>query len=78
MLGFDVSERTVSRLMPRRPADPAPRHLIFDNDREYGNDVLAVIEHLGIQRKQITPYGPRQNGVAERWVETVRRACSTM
>jgi transposase InsO family protein len=145
MLGFDVSERTVSRMMPRRPADPearqrwrnflcnhrevlaamdfftvptatfrvlyvffvihharrtvlhvrvtehptaawiiqqlreafaydaAPRHLIFDNDKKYGANVLAVIEHLGIRRKQITPYSPWQNGAAERWVATVRR-----
>ena len=48
-------------------------YLIFDNDKKYGDVVLAVIEHMGIQRKQITPHSPWQNGVAERWVETVRR-----
>jgi transposase InsO family protein len=145
MIGFDVSERTVSRIMPRRPPDPeaqqrwrnflrnhrevlaamdfftvptatfrvlyvffvihhsrrtvlrvratehptggwiiqqlreafaydaAPHHLVFDNDKKYGTDVLSVIKHMGIRRKQITPYSPWQNGVAERWVETVRR-----
>jgi len=145
MLRFDVSERTVSRMMPRRPPDPearqrwrnflrnhrdvlaamdfftvptatfrvlyvffvihharrtvlhvrvtehptagwivqqlreafpydtVPRYLIFDNDKKYGTDGLAVIEHMGIRRKQITPHSPWQNGVAERWVETVRR-----
>jgi transposase InsO family protein len=145
MIGFDVSERTVSRIMPRRPHHPeaqqrwrnflrnhrdvlaamdfftvptatfgvlyvffvihhsrctvlhvratehptggwiiqqlreafaydaAPRHLVFDNDKKYGTDVLAVIEHMGIRRKQITPYSPWQNGVAERWVETLRK-----
>jgi len=145
MLGFDVSERTVSRFMPRRPFDPdarqrwrnflrnhrevlaamdfftvptatfrvlcvffvihharrtvlpvrvtehptgtwiirqlreafpfdsAPRYLIFDNDKKAGADIRAVIEHMGIRRKQITPYSPWQNGVAERWAETVRR-----
>ena len=145
MLGFDVSERTVSRMMPRRPPDPearqrwrnflrnhrevlaamdfftvptatfrvlyvffvihharrsvlhvrvtehptagwiiqqlreafpfdsVPLYLIFDNDKKYGTEVLAVIEHMGIRRKQITPYSPWQNGAAERWVETVRR-----
>jgi len=136
MLGFDVSERTVSRMMPRRPADPearqrwrnflrnhrevlaatfrvlyvffvihhprrtvlhvhvtehpsgtwiiqqlreafpfdsTPRYLIFDNDKKYGAEVLAVIEHMEIRRKQITPYSPWQNGATERWVETVRR-----
>jgi len=145
MLGFDVSERTVSRSMPKRPPDPearqrwrdflrnhrevlaamdfftvptatfrvlyvffvihharrtvlhvrvtehstrgwiiqqlreafayeaAPRYLIFDNDKKYGTDVLAVIEHMGIGRKQITPCSAWQNGAAERWVQTVRR-----
>ena len=145
MLGFDVSERTVSRMMPRRPPDPearqrwrnflrnhrevlaamdfftvptatfrvlyvffvihharrsvlhvrvtehptagwivqqlreafpydaVPRYLIFDNDKKYGAEVLAVIEHMGIRRKQITPCSPWQNGAAERWVETARR-----
>jgi len=145
MLGFDVSERTISRFMPRRPSDPesrqrwrnflrnhrevlaamdfftvptatfrvlyvffaihharrtvlhvrvtehptaawiiqqlreafaydaVPRYLIFDNDKKYGTAVLAVIEHMGIGRKQITPYSPWQNGVAERWVETAGR-----
>jgi len=71
MLGFDVSERTVSRMMPRRPADPEARErwrTFLRNHRE----VLAVIEHMDIRRKQITPYSPWQNGAAERWVETVR------
>ena len=53
--------------------DAVPRHLIFDNDKKYGADVLAVIEHMGIRRKQLTPYSPWQNGAAERWVATVRR-----
>jgi transposase InsO family protein len=145
MLGFDASERSVSRMMPRRPPDPearqrwrnflrnhrevlaamdfftvttatfrvlyvffvihharrsvlhvrvtehptagwiiqqlreafaydaVPRYLIFDNDKKYGTDVLAAIEHMGLRRKRITPHSPWQNGAAERWVETVRR-----
>ena len=55
------------------PYDAVPRYLIFDNDKKYGDGVLAVIAHMGIRRKQITPHSPWQNGVAERWVETVRR-----
>ena len=54
------------------PFDSAPLYLIFDNDKKYGTDVLAVIEHMDIRRKQITPYSPWQNGAAERWVATVR------
>ena len=55
------------------PHDAVPRYLIFDNDKKYGDAVLEVIAHMGIRRKQITAYSPWQNGVAERWVETVRR-----
>jgi hypothetical protein len=53
--------------------DTVPRYLVFDNDKTYGSEVLAVIEHMGIGREQITPCSPWQNGVAERWVESVRR-----
>ena len=55
------------------PYDAVPRCLIFDNDKKYGDAGLEVIEHVSIRRKQITPHSPWQNGVAERWVETVRR-----
>jgi len=53
--------------------DAVPRCLVLDNDKKYGPDVLAVIEHMGIRRKQITPHSPWPSGVAERWVVTVRR-----
>ena len=55
------------------PYDAVPKYLIFDNDKKYGDGVLAVIANMGIRRRQITPYSPWQNGVAKRWVETVRR-----
>ena len=58
------------------PYDAVPRYLIFDNDKKYGDGVLAVIANMGIRRKQITPHSPWQNGLAERWVETVRRSTS--
>jgi transposase InsO family protein len=63
----------IQQLRDDFPLDSLPRYLIFDNDKKYATDVLAVIEHMGIRRKQITPYSSWQNGVAERWVATVRR-----
>jgi putative transposase len=63
----------VQQLREAFPHDAVPRYLIFDNDKKYGAEVLAVIEHMGIRRRQITPHSPWQNGTAERWVETVRR-----
>jgi hypothetical protein len=44
--------------------DAAPHYLVFDNDKKYGTDVLAVIEHMGIRRKQITPCSPWQKDQA--------------
>lgn len=55
------------------PYDDAPRYLILDRDKKYGDDVLTTIDHMGIQRKPITARSPWQNGVAERWIQTVRR-----
>ena len=42
MLSFDVSERTVSRMMPRRPADPEAQQR-WRNLLRIHREVLAVI-----------------------------------
>ena len=47
MLGFDVSERTISRIMPRRPPDPEARQVwrnVLTNQRE----VLAAMDFLTV------------------------------
>jgi len=143
-LGIDVSERTVARFMPRRPADPikrlrwreflsahrnaiaatdfltvptitfrvlyvlfvidhgrrrvlhvgvtahptaswiaqqlrnsfpdnVPKILILDNDAKFGNEVRRTIRSFGITEKRTSYRSPWQNGVAERWVGSVRR-----
>ena len=58
--------------MPTLPTDPEARQR-WRNFLRNHREVLAVIEHMGIRRKQITPCSPWQNGTAERWVQTVRR-----
>jgi len=63
----------IQQLREALPFDTAPRYLIFDNAKKYGADVLSVIEHMDIRRKQIKPYSAWQNGAAERWVATMRR-----
>jgi hypothetical protein len=55
------------------PATRPPRHPIFDRDAKCGDEVLAAIANMGIRAKQIAARSPWRNGVAERWVETVRR-----
>jgi putative transposase len=145
MLGFEVSERTVSRLMPRRapkpeavqrwmaflrnhrdaiaamdffvvptvtfrvlyvwfviehgrrrivhfhvtdqpdaawvvqqlreafPFDTAPRHLVFDRDGTFSAHVVSTVKSLGTKPTRTSPRSPWQNGVAERWIGSVRR-----
>ena len=145
MLGFEVSERTVSRLMPRRapkpeavqrwmaflrnhrdaiaamdffvvptvtfrvlyvwfviehgrrrivhfhvtdqpdpawvvqqlreafPVDTAPRHLVFDRDGTFSAHIISVVKSFGTKPTPTSPRSPWQNGVAERWIGSVRR-----
>jgi putative transposase len=144
-LGFDVSEVTVSRYMPRRPADPtrqqrwmtflrnhrdgiaamdfftvataelrvlycffviehgrrrvvhvgatftptsawviqqlreafpfdsAPRFLIFDRDSIFSSAVVRFVETLRTKPIRTSFRSPWQNGIAERWIGSVRR-----
>jgi transposase InsO family protein len=53
--------------------DVMPRHLIFDRDSIFSAQVVSTVKSFGIAPKR-TPYrSPWQNGVAERWVGSVRR-----
>ena len=53
--------------------DDSIRFLIHDNDAIFSNRVVDWIEHMGIESKATAYRSPWQNGVAERWVGTVRR-----
>lgn len=51
-----------------------PKVLQSDNGTEFVNDVIvALTENSGIDHRLITPYHPQANGVAERFVQTVKR-----
>jgi putative transposase len=145
MLGFDVSERAVSRYMPKRPTDPqarqgwitflhnhrdvqaamdfftvptvrfrmlyvlfvihharrkilhlnvtanpsaawicqqlreafpydqVPRYLIFDRDSKFDHEVVRTLKGMGVEVVRTAYRSPWQNGVAERWVQSVRQ-----
>jgi hypothetical protein len=150
MLGFEVSERTVSRLMPRRapnpesaqrwmtflrnhrdaiaamdffvvrtltfrvlyiwfaiqhgrrrivhfqvtdhpeaawvaqqlreafPFDTAPRHLVFDRDATFSDQVVSMVRSLGATPTRTAPRSPWQNGIAERGSAASVASSSTM
>ena len=62
----------IQQLREAFPFDSAPRYLIFENDKKYGADVLAVIEHMGIRHKQITPHSPWQKDHASHCTSVAR------
>ena len=57
------------------PWDDAPRYLIRDRDRVYGDMVMRRLRAMGIRDKPIAPGSPWQNGIAERLIGSIRREC---
>ena len=57
------------------PWNEAPRFLIRDRDRIYGDVTLRRIRAMGIRDKPIAPGSPWQNGFAERLIGSIRREC---
>jgi hypothetical protein len=49
-----------------------PRFLIFDRDSKFGGDVVSMAKVMGSQPLRTRFRSPWQNGVAERWVGSVR------
>jgi transposase InsO family protein len=49
------------------------RFLIFDRDSKFSADVVSRVEAMGFQPVRTAFRSPWQNGVAERWIGSVRR-----
>jgi putative transposase len=49
------------------------RFLIFDRDSKFSADVVATVKAIGCRPVRTAFRSPWQNGVAERWVGSVRR-----
>jgi putative transposase len=63
----------VQQLREAFPLDTAPRHLVFDRDATYSAQVVSTVTSLGTKPTRTAPRSPWQNGVAERWIGSVRR-----
>jgi putative transposase len=53
--------------------DQPHRFLIFDRDAKYSSDVVSVVKQNSTEPVRTAFRSPWQNGVAERWVGSVRR-----
>ena len=70
-----TAEWIARQLAEAFPWDEAPRHLIRDRDRIYGNIVTRRMRAMGIRDKPTAPASPWQNGFAERLIGSIRREC---
>ena len=61
------------RLREAFPDDQVPRYLIFDRDGKFGHDITRTLKGMGVKLVRTAFRSPWQNGVAERWVLSVRQ-----
>ena len=78
VLRFDVTDHpaaawVIQQLREAFPFDSAPRHLIFDRDSIFAASVVSAVKAFGIKPARTSYRSPWQNGVAERWIGSVRR-----
>lgn len=57
------------------PWETAPRVLVRDNDKKYGNAFKRTVRAFGIRDRPTSPHSPWQNGFVERVIGTLRREC---
>ena len=55
--------------------EQAPRYLIRDRDRAYGEVFIQRLRSIGIRDRPTSPRSPWQNGYAERLIGSIRREC---
>ena len=53
----------------------APRYIIRDRDRAYGEVLIRRLRAMGIRDRPIAPRSPWQNGHTERFIGSIRRKC---
>jgi transposase InsO family protein len=77
VLHFNVTEHpTTSQQIVEAFLDrDAPRYLLRDRDRVYGDDVHRRISSLGIEELLTAPRSPWQNPYVERLIGSIRRDC---
>jgi transposase InsO family protein len=67
------SEWIVQQLREAFPLPCPSRYVVFDHDSNFTGDVEAFLKDSGLKAVRTGIRCPWQNGVAERWVESIRR-----
>jgi len=78
LVWINVTQNPTAKWVARQFTEAFPwdeSYLIRDNDRIYGNVAQCRIRAMGIRDKPVAPGSPRQNGIAERLIGSIRREC---
>jgi putative transposase len=80
IMHYNVTEHptaawTAQQVVDAFPWDEAPRYLLHDRDRIYGDAFRRRVRHMGIEEVLIAPRSPWQNPYVERLIGSVRREC---
>ena len=68
-----TGEWIVQQLREALPLPCPYRYIVFDRDRKFGADVCTFLKASGIKTVRTSVRSPWQNGVAERWIGSIRR-----
>lgn len=80
VLHFNVTDSPTAAWTSRQivqafPFDAAPRFLIRDRDKIYGEKVVDTLRAMGVEQVVIARKSPWQNGYVERVIGSIRRDC---
>ena len=70
-----TAEWTVQQLREAFPWDSAPRYLLRDRDRIFGQDFVDQVKAMGIKQVLSAPRSPWQRAYVERLIGSIRREC---
>src|SRR5213595_116070 len=66
---------TAQQLREAFPWDSAPRYLLRDRDRIFGQEFVEQVKAMGIKQVLSAPRSPWQRAYVERVIGTIRREC---
>lgn len=70
-----TAEWTAHQLREAFPWDSAPRYLLRDRDRIFGQEFVNQVKAMGIKQVLSAPRSPWQRAYVERVIGTIRREC---
>ena len=70
-----TAEWTAQQMREAFPWDTAPRYLLRDRDRIFGEDFVDQVKSMGIKQVLSVPRSPWQRAYIERVIGTIRREC---